>query len=149
MSSASTSAFVAIQESASISAATAASAASAAAVGPVVQAPDINPIFQQTQSRTRKTKAREESLREEEDVGQEMRGKGSEKQNESRADDLSGGSPILSVAKRKRPRLSAVVSLESQRNKTLEASLLAALLPQHQSSSKDRKWSEVNRSESN
>jgi hypothetical protein len=141
MSSASTSAFVAIQESASISAATAASAAaaSAAAVGPVVEAPDINPIFQQTQSRTRKTKAREESLREEEDVGQEMRGKGSEKQNESRADDLSGGSPILSVAKRKRPRLSAVVSLESQRNKTLEASLLAALLPQHQSSSKDRK----------
>jgi hypothetical protein len=128
---------VAIQESASIAAA----AVSAATVGSLVKVPDTNPISQQTVSRTRKTKAREESLREEEEeaVGQEQRGKGSEKQNQSGVDDVSGSSPSVSVAKRKRPRLSAAVSLESQRNKTLEASLLAALLPQHQSSSKDRK----------
>jgi hypothetical protein len=134
---------VAIQESASTSAAAAASisAAAAATAGSLVKAPDTNPISQQTVSRTRKTKAREESLREEEEaaVGQELRGKGSEKQNQSGVDDVSGGSPSVSVAKRKRPRLSAAVTLESQRNKTLEASLLAALLPQHQSSSKDRK----------
>jgi hypothetical protein len=128
---------VAIQESASIAAA----AVSAATVGSLVKVPDTNPISQQTVSRTRKTKAREESLREEEEeaVGQEQREKGSEKQNQSGVDDVSGSSPSVSVAKRKRPRLSAAVSLESQRNKTLEASLLAALLPQHQSSSKDRK----------
>jgi hypothetical protein len=128
---------VAIQESASIAAA----AVSAATVGSLVKVPDTNPISQQTVSRTRKTKAREESLREEEEeaVGQEQRGKGSEKQNQSGVDDVSGSSPSVSVAKRKRPRLSAAVSLESQRNKTLEASLLAALLPQHQSSSKERK----------
>lgn len=142
ISSASSSAFVAIQESTSASVSSSVSAAvsvSDSTVQPLV----IDPISaQQPQSRPRKTKAREEILRSDEveiDTGHEQPRTRSLKRAKSGEEEASESSPTVSVAKRKRSRLSDAVSLESERNKTLEASLLAALLPQTRTSSRDRK----------